>query len=52
LIRGFVYGACIYVATLIIMPTSALGLTPPQMVLASIGVGLGLSLFVTRHDYR
>jgi hypothetical protein len=48
LIRGFVYGACIYVASLIIMPSSALGLTPPQMVLASVGAGIALSLLVTR----
>jgi hypothetical protein len=49
LIRGLVYAACIYVAALIIMPSSALGLTPPQMVLASLGAGIALSLLVTRH---
>jgi hypothetical protein len=48
LIRGLFYGAFIYVAALIIMPSSALGLTPPQMVLASVVTGVGLALFVTR----
>jgi hypothetical protein len=47
-IRGFVYGAFIYLAALVIMPSSALGLTPPQMVLASVGVGLCLSLYFRR----
>jgi hypothetical protein len=48
LIRGLFYGALIYIATLIIMPTSALGLTPPQMVIASVVTGVSLALFVTR----
>jgi hypothetical protein len=47
-VRGIVYAALIYAATLIIMPTSALGLTPPQMLLASAAAGIGLGFFVTR----
>jgi len=49
LVRGLFYAACFYVASLILMPSSALGLTPPQMMLASVGLGICISLFVTRH---
>jgi len=49
MIRGLFCGALIYVATLIIMPSSALGLTPPEMVIASVATGMGLALYVTRH---
>jgi len=47
-IRGLVYGAFIYIASLIVMPSSALGLTPQQMVLASVAAGICLSLYFTR----
>ena len=48
LVRGLVYGAILYVITLIIMPASALGLTPAQMVPACVVVGVCLALYVTR----